>query len=312
MKMAVLFPGQGSQYLGMGKEFVEKDKECAELLTMAEDVCKQPLSSIISEGPIEDLTRNACLQPAITVTNMICWHSLKKLVKDLRVSCFAGHSLGEYSALYAAEVVDAEDALKLVAKRGSLMEREGDINPGGMRAVVGLAIDAIEDIISKYKGDGVITTANHNTPQQVVLSGSHDALEEVSKLAEEEGGKVVPLNVSVANHSPLIAQAVPEFADFMADIEFKQPTVPVYLNVSATRELDPQKIKEYMTRQIASRVRWYEIVSGMVADGVDTFVEVGPKTVLKSMMKKILPRGHKANVLHCDTPESLVKCLENL
>jgi [acyl-carrier-protein] S-malonyltransferase len=312
MKIAVLFPGQGSQYLGMGKEFIEQDTECAALLAMAEAICEQPLGTLIADGPMEDLTRNARLQPAITVTNMICWHALKKAMNGFRAACFAGHSLGEYSALYAAGVVQAEDTLRLVAKRGALMEREGEANPGGMRAVLGLEIEAIEEIIGSYTGPGVITAANHNTPQQIVLSGSIVALDIIGKIAEEKGARVIPLNVSVANHSPLVAQAVPEFADFIADIQFREPATPVYFNVSAMAENDPEKIKGMMARQIASRVRWYEIITGMLAAGVDTFIEVGPKAVLKGMMKKIVPRGATANVLQCDSPETLAKCLESL
>jgi len=313
MKIAVLFPGQGSQYLGMGLEFVNTYTECASLLAMAEATCELNLGALCSDGPMEELTRAKNLQPAITITNLICWQALKSaLGSDVRVSCFAGHSLGEYSALSAAGVISAEDTMRLVSKRGALMEREGTINPGGMRAVLGLDITAIEELIANYRGPGAVTAANHNTPEQIVISGSLQALDEVGKKAEEKGAKVIPLNVSVANHSPLVADAVPDFAEFMADIEFQKPQVPVYFNVSGIKETNTDNIKEMMASQIASRVRWCEIIEAMLAEGVDTFLEVGPKAVLKGMIRKIVPKGIKVTSLQFDTPASLSQCVEKI
>jgi [acyl-carrier-protein] S-malonyltransferase len=192
------------------------------------------------------------------------------------------------------------------------MEREGINNPGGMRAVIGLTIDVVEDLINNYQGDGVITAANHNCPQQIVISGTVEALDAVGSRAEEQGGKVIPLNVSVANHSPLVANAVPDFTDFMQDIDFRPPQVPVYFNVSAARENVPATMKKMMANQIASRVRWCEIIESMLGEGVDTFIEVGPKTVLKGMMRKIVPKGIKVTSLQFDTPASLTACLEKI
>lgn len=313
MKIAVLFPGQGSQYLGMGQEFINTDTECAALLAMAEATCELNLGSLCADGPMEELTRATNLQPAITITNLICWQAFKNaLGDDVTISCFAGHSLGEYSALCATGVITAEDTMRLVSKRGALMEREGNANPGGMRAVLGLNINTIEEIISSYQGQGAVTAANHNTPEQIVISGSMNALDEVTKEAEARGGKVIPLNVSVANHSPLVAAAVPDFAKFMAEIDFKQPQLPVYFNVSAAKETDTGNIQQMMANQIASRVRWCEIIEAMLAEGVDTFIEVGPKTVLKGMMRKITPKGTKVTSLQFDTPASLSQCIETI
>jgi [acyl-carrier-protein] S-malonyltransferase len=315
MKIAVLFPGQGSQYLGMGQEFVNADPESASLLAMAEAACELNLGALSADGPMEELTRATNLQPAITITNLICWQALKKVLNNgAMVSCFAGHSLGEYSALCAAGVINAEDTMRLVGKRGALMEREGTINPGGMRAVLGLDIDTIEEIISNYQGPGDVTAANHNTPDQIVISGSIHALDEIGKIAEEKGGKVIPLNVSVANHSPLVAGAVPDFAEFMENIEFKKPEVPVYFNISAAKETDTGNIKEMMANQISSRVRWCEIIEAMLSEGVDTFIEVGPKTVLKGLIRKITPKGMgiKITSLQFDTPASLSLCMEKI
>jgi len=313
MKVAVLFPGQGSQYIGMGQEFIQSETECAALMGMAEATCELNLGAITKDGPIEELTRGTNLQPAITITNLICWQAFQKATGErLEVSCFAGHSLGEYSALYASGVISAEDTMRLVSKRGALMEREGNANPGGMRAVLGLSIDTIETIINNYGGEGVVTAANHNTPQQIVISGSFNALDVVSEIATEQGGKVIPLNVSIANHSPLVANAVPDFTQFMNEIEFKTPKVPVYFNVSGAKESDPDNIRTMMANQIASRVKWCQIIESMLAEGVDTFIEIGPKAVLKGMIRKITPKGTKVTSLQFDTPETLAKCIDTL
>ncbi len=313
MKIAVLFPGQGAQYLGMGKAFVDSDKECAALMDMAETTCDLNLRKLCSDGPMEELTRATNLQPALAVVNLICWHAfLKAAGDDFKISCFAGHSLGEYSALYAAGVVSAEDTLRLVSKRGALMEREGLENPGGMRAVLGLDIEEIEEIVVDCSDSGIVTAANHNTPQQIVVSGSMAGLDAVTAVAEARGAKVIPLNVSVANHSPLVEGAVPDFKEFMADIEFKKPQNPVYFNVTAETESDSNTIKAIMARQIASKVRWYEIIQAMIAGGVDTFIEVGPKTILSGMIRKSVSKEANITSIQFDSPESLETCLSKL
>jgi [acyl-carrier-protein] S-malonyltransferase len=181
-----------------------------------------------------------------------------------------------------------------------------------MRAVVGLGIDEIEAIITEYNGRGIVTTANHNTEKQTVISGELHALDEVGLRVTELGGRVIPLNVSVANHSPLVADAVPDFADFMEDVPFMVPKTPVFFNLTGTVENNTRIIKDMMARQIASKVKWFEIISGMVAAGVDTFVEIGPKNVLSGMMKKIVTQGHSYQAMQVDSPAGLSKCLEKL
>ncbi len=313
MKIAVLFPGQGSQYLGMGQEFINTNTACAALMAMAEATCEINLGALCTNGPMEELTKAVNLQPAITMTNLICWQAFKDaLGKEVPIDCFAGHSLGEYSALFAGGVLSAEDTMRLVAKRGALMEREGKIHPGGMRAVLGLTIDEVEKLVNNYKGPGAVTAANHNTPTQIVISGSMEAMDEISKHAEAQGAKVIALNVSVANHSPLVAGAVADFAEFMADISFQPPHTPVYFNVSAAPQTDTPTIKKMMASQIATKVRWFEIIEAMFAEGVDTFIEVGPKTVLSGMMRKIVTKGSKVTTLQFDTPASLTQCIEKI
>lgn len=311
MKIAVLFPGQGSQSLEMGKEFRTVLPDCREMAVTAEKVSGLPLTSVIDNGPMEELTRSSVVQPAITLTNLICWQAIKN-ERNITVEGFAGHSLGEYSALFAAGVLSFDDAITLVTHRGLLMGREGDNNPGGMRAVIGLTIDRVAAVIDGYTGEGFVQVANHNTPEQIVISGNFAALDAVSSILEQEGARVIALNVSAANHSPLVGGAVADFQKQLDAATFSSPDIPVYFNVSAARETDPAVIKEMMARQIISPVRWCEIITAMLEDGFDTFIEVGPKTVLKAMMRKIVPKGSRVASFQVESPETLAKCLDKL
>lgn len=311
-KTAVLFPGQGSQYIGMGNDFIEKDPDAAKLIDRAGEISGFPVRRLCLEGPMEELTRVAHLQPAMTASNMICWNALKKAVPELQPAFFAGHSLGEYSALYASGVVSADDCLSLVTRRGELMEREGETNPGGMRAVIGITINEVDSLLKEFpEENGTVVVANHNSEQQVVVSGDESGLDAFADLCTAKGAKVIPLNVSVANHSPLVAGAVDDFAAFMADIVFSSPQAPVLFNVTAAQETDGRAIRDIMARQIASRVRWFEIVNTMLSHGVELFIEVGPKKVLTGLMRKIVPRGAAACV-QFDTPEGLEKVVAEL
>jgi [acyl-carrier-protein] S-malonyltransferase len=310
-KTAIIFPGQGSQFVGMGKEFLGEDTGARDLMELAEEKSGFPLRKLCLEGPLEDLTRVLHLQPAMTVSNLICWQALVRAVPDLTPAFFGGHSLGEYSALFAAGVVSAEDCLALVTRRGELMEREGEAHPGGMRAVLGMTIEEINSLLGEYAGPGVVVVANHNSVKQVVVSGDQAGLDGFGSLCEEQGGKVIPLPVSVANHSPLVAGAVDDFASFMSGIRFNDPQVPVIFNVTAAAEKEPGTIRNIMARQIASRVRWFESVNKMVEDGVELFIEVGPKKVLTGLMRKIVPKG-AATCIQFDTPEGLEKVVAKL
>lgn len=309
-KIAVLFPGQGSQFIGMGQDFLESDKEAQALMDMAETISGAPLRKLCLEGPMEDLTRAVNLQPALTAVNLICWQAVRKA--GLKADYFAGHSLGEYSALYAADVLKIEDALKLVTERGRLSDREGIKNPGGMQAILGLTLETVEEILQKLPGDAIITVANHNTELQVVISGEKEALHAVEELVEERGGRAITLNVSIANHSPLIAGAVPDFENVLKGIVFSPPAVPVLFNVTAAPETDPDVMRSIMARQIVSRVRWFETINALLAQDVRIFIEVGPKTVLSGLLKKIIPKELGCRRFQVDNPESLEKCRKEI
>jgi [acyl-carrier-protein] S-malonyltransferase len=309
-KIAVLFPGQGSQFIGMGKEFMESDQEAGILMDLADSISSTSLRKLCLEGPMEELTKAVYLQPALTAVNLICWQALKKA--GIRPDYFAGHSLGEYSALCASGVLEVEDTLKLVTERGRLSEREGQINPGGMQAILGLALEEVEKILATFPENSMVTIANHNCEKQIVVSGYHETLAALEGMVSEKGGKAITLNVSVANHSPLVAGAIPDFEKIMADISFQTPETPVLFNVTAAEENGAEAIREIMSRHIASRVRWFEIINSLVDKGVTRFIEVGPKKVLSGLMKKIVPKSSGCRTYQVNSPESLTRCLEGL
>ena len=309
-KIAVLFPGQGSQYLGMGQSFLEADSEAGQLMNMAEQASGLPIRRLCLEGPMEELTKAVYLQPALTAVNLICWQAVKKA--GVQPEYFAGHSLGEYSALCASGVLAVEDTLRLVAERGRLSEREGQKNPGGMQAVLGMTLEEVEELLATFPDSDNVSIANHNTEKQIVVSGYHETLAALEGMVNEKGGKAITLNVSVANHSPLVAGAIPDFEKIMADISFNPPETPVLFNVNAAEEKEPAAIRAIMSRQIASRVRWFEIINSLVDKGVTHFIEVGPKKVLSGLMKKIAPKSSGCKTYQVDSPESLVRCLDGL
>lgn len=309
-RIAFLFPGQGSQYAGMGGDLIQRIPELAEIFQQVDQICGRPISRLCLEGPMEELTRTENLQPAITAVNLICMKALHR--SGIRSHVSAGHSLGEYAALVSGGVLGVSDALRLAYKRGVLMQREAEAHPGTMAAIVGLSIEAVRDIVAKCQGQGILAVANHNTAEQVVITGETEPLSRATRLAKELGGKAVPLKVSGAWHCRLMEGAVQEFREYMRAIPFHPPQSEVLLNATADREGDPERIRDIMARQLVSPVRWYEIMARMMEEGVETFVEVGPKNVLTGLLKKIIPAGKGARLFTVEDAGGVQRCKEAL
>ncbi|MBM4274114.1 MAG: ACP S-malonyltransferase [Deltaproteobacteria bacterium] len=301
--MAFLFPGQGSQYVGMGVDLYNADAGVRGLFQLSEEITGLPLTTLCFSGPMEELTQTVNLQPAITLVNLCLYQALKEAGVTPNAVC--GHSLGEYSALYAAGVLSAEDTIAAVRERGRLMHREAQKHPGAMAAVIGLTPEKLAGLVGKVVQEGPIALANFNTPEQVVISGSPEMVARAGNLAKAEGGRVIPLKVSGAWHSPLMTGANEDFAAFLAKLDFKVPKLPIYLNATARPEEDPERLRQAMSRQLTSPVRWADLIFNLKAAGVDTWVEVGPKNVLTGLVKKILPQEPAENFYNVENLESL-------
>ena len=304
---AFLFPGQGSQYVGMGQDLFEADPGARELFGLAEETTGLPLKRLCFTGPMEELTLTVNLQPAVTVVNLCLYRALAKAGVTPVAVC--GHSLGEYSALYAAGVLSADDTIAAVAERGRLMHREAEKYPGAMAAVIGLTPEKLQGLVHPLTKEGPIALANFNTPVQTVISGAPEMVARAGNLAKAEGAKVIPLKVSGAWHSPLMEEATRDFAAFMAKLDFRAPRLPLYLNATGAKETDPGVLRAAMGAQLTSPVRWAELILNLKAAGVDTWVEVGPKNVLTGLVRKTLPEEPKENFHNVENRESLEKFL---
>lgn len=294
-KIAFLFPGQGSQKVGMGQDLYDAFDAVKAIFAAADEASGLPITKLCFEGPMEALTETVNLQPAITAVNLACLAGISQ--KRIIPMLCAGHSLGEYSALYAAGVVSVADCIKLVYKRGQLMQREADLHKGAMSAIIGVDIEQLGPIVENAAQKGVVAVANHNSAEQIVITGEPEAVRAVGqKVADQEGGRAVALKVSGAWHSPLIQGAEAEFRAFLSDVTFNAPVCPVIHNVTAGETQDPDEIRTLMARQLCSPVRWYDSVLHMVDMGAEVFVEIGPGRVLTGLLKKILPKGHNARV----------------
>jgi len=281
MKKAYVFPGQGSQFPGMAKDLYENNPKAKEMLERANEVLGFRITDIMFEGTPEDLKATKVTQPAVFLHSVV----LAACYEDFNPDMVAGHSLGEFSALAAAGAIEFEDALKLVAVRASAMQKCCEAVPGTMAAIIGLPNETVEQICADV--DGLVVAANYNSDGQVVISGAKEAVEAACVKAKEAGAKrALPLAVSGAFHSPLMEPARVELAQAIEQTAFKAPKCPVYQNVTAQAETDPQVIKENLLKQLTSPVRWTQSVKAMVADGAEYFMEIGPGTVLQGLVKR--------------------------
>ncbi len=293
-KTAFLFPGQGSQVIGMGLDFYQKYDFVKEIFDQAEEISRLPITDLCFKGPMAELTQTVNLQPAVTAVNLACLAVLTH--KGVTPDLCAGHSLGEYSALCAAGITSVADTLRLVFKRGQLMHREAEIHKGAMQAIIGLPIEMVTEITDRI--DDIVSVANHNSEQQIVITGAPDAVKKAGNLAKEKGGKAIPLKVSGAWHSELIKGAEEDFRSFINSIPFSAPNCPVIHNVTADTCYNPDQIKTLMATQLCSPVRWYDTICRMVSSGVEVFVEVGPGKVLTGLAKKIIPSDRQVQIVN--------------
>ena len=281
MKKVYVFPGQGAQYTGMGKDLYEQSAEAKALFEQANEILGFRITDIMFEGTAEELRQTKVTQPAVFLHSVI-------LAKVLGVepAAVAGHSLGEFSALVVAGALSFEEGLRLVAKRAMAMQRACEMEQGTMAAVIRLSDEVIEQVCESV--DGVVVAANYNCPGQLVISGAVDAVNEACvKLKEAGARRALVLPVGGAFHSPLMEPARKELAEAIEVAEFKEPICPIYQNVDAKPHTSPKEIKQNLIEQLTAPVRWTQIVENMVADGFDNYVELGPGAVLQGLIGKI-------------------------
>lgn len=283
MKKAYVFPGQGAQFVGMGKDLYESNEQCKEMFEKANEILGFRITDIMFAGTDEQLKQTNVTQPAIFLHSVIL---AKALGESFQPDMVAGHSLGEFSALVAAGAMDFEDGLRLVAARANAMQKACEAVPSTMAAIIGLDDEIIEKTCAEI--EEVVVPANYNCPGQLVISGSMEGIDKACAALKAAGAKrALPLKVGGAFHSPLMEPARVELAAAIEKTNIKSPICPVYQNVNAQPMTDPQQIKENLIAQLTAPVKWTQISKAMVADGADTFIEVGPGQVLQGLVKKV-------------------------
>ena len=283
---AFVFPGQGSQFVGMGKDLYENNALAKELFDKADEILGFNITDIMFAGTDEQLKQTNVTQPAVFLHSVI---SALCLGDDFKPTMVAGHSLGEFSALVAAGALSFEDGLKLVAARANAMQKACEANPGTMAAIIGLSDEKVEEVCSEVSADGqIVVAANYNCPGQLVISGNVEAVNAACEKLKEAGAKrALPLKVGGAFHSPLMQPAKDELQAAIEQTEFAAPSCPVYQNVDAKAHTDAAEIKANLTAQLTSPVRWTASVQAMIAAGADDFTECGPGKALQGMIGRI-------------------------
>jgi len=289
-KTAFVFPGQGSQHVGMAADLFRQFPVAKDTFTEADELLGFSLSKLCFEGPESDLNATLNTQPALYVAGIAAVRALQTLVPDLEPAAVAGHSLGEFTALTAAGALSFADGVRLVRERGRLMTEAGEQQPGAMAALLGLDADVVRSVCREASAEtgATVVLANDNCPGQIVISGEHAALDRALELAKSAGAKrAVKLMVSIAAHSPMMASASKAFSQALAQVPFVQPKVPVFGNVTAQPLTSVDAIRAELSQQLTSSVRWTESVRAMIASGVTEFVELGAKDVLTGLLRRI-------------------------
>lgn len=295
-KTAVIFPGQGAQYVGMAKDFYDSFEDSKKVFDEADDVLDIELKKICFEEN-DDINKTEYTQPAMVAAEVAIYEHLKNA--GLKADVFAGLSLGEYSALVAAGAMTLADGIKTVRRRGILMQNEVPLGMGGMAAVIAMDADKIAEICENTPGK--VQIANYNCPGQIVISGEAETVKAASAALAEAGAKrVIPLNVSGPFHSQMLVPAGEKLYDFLQGVDVAEGFAPYYCNADAEEITDAAKVKELLKRQVYSSVRWQQTIENMIADGVDTFIEVGPGKTLTGFMKKINREVKSINIATVD------------
>jgi [acyl-carrier-protein] S-malonyltransferase len=281
--IAFVFPGQGSQKVGMGLDLYQNSPAAREVFEECDRALDFPFSQLCFQGPEEELQQTIHAQPAIVATSVACLRAAAELHSGFQPSLLAGHSLGEYTALVAAGVLEFSDGIRLVRERGRLMHQAGVQQPGGMAAIIGLD----ESSLTQLCQEAGVEIANINSPNQIVISGALEALNQAMQLARSQGARVVPLEVSGAFHSQLMKAAADELARIISELPFRAPEVPIVVNTTAQPATTAQEIKEELAQQLLHCVRWRHSVQYMIDHGVSTFIEIGPGSVLAGLIKRI-------------------------
>lgn len=305
-KIAFIFPGQGSQSVGMGKDLYDNFSASKNVFDTADKVLGKSITTICFEGPEEDLKQTVNTQPSIVTTSIAALEALKSEL-NIAPACTAGHSLGEYCAMYASGVMNLETTLKAIQKRADLM---GATKGGAMAAILNAPEGSIEKALKEASSVGYVDVANYNSPVQVVITGDEAAVAKAGELLTQAGARrVVPLAVSGAFHSKFMENAGNEFKNFVAELKLNDAQIPVYTNVDAQATVLGAEFKNKMPKQIYSSVYWTQTIQNIISDGVDTFIEIGPGKVLSGLVKKINPSVTTYNIFDKDSLASTVESL---
>lgn len=298
MKLAFLFPGQGSQRVGMGADFRKAFPVAEDLFSEAFAILGYDLALLCEQGPSEELNRTVHTQPALFVTSCVACETLREQCPHIVPFAVAGHSVGEYAAVWAAGSLSFEEGVRLVRERARLMERAAASKPGAMTAVLGLDVETVKECCNDARGVGLVVVANDNGAGQVVISGEAEAVQEAARLALARGAKrTIALPVSGGFHSPLMSEAAAAMAELLDAATFHEPGVPVVSNVTADYCLTADCIRQNLKRQMSEGVRWRESVRRLQEDGVDVFVELGSGEVLSNLVRRMYP-GVEAIAVH--------------